>query len=70
MLIGSLVLGLVAGLVAGGKLENLAAVKLRLVQALFFGLFLRYAVQYAIENGNDVASGLRLPSGSCSTRSR
>ena len=61
MLIGSLVLGLVLGLVAGGKLENLAAVKLRLVQALFFGLFLRYAVQFAIENGNDIASGLRLP---------
>jgi MFS family permease len=61
LLIGSLVLGLVLGLVAGGKLENLAAVKLRLVQALFFGLFLRYAVQFAIENGNDVASGLRLP---------
>ena len=61
MLIGSLVLGIVLGLIVGGKLENLAAVKLRLVQALFFGLFLRYAVQYAIENGNDVASGLRLP---------
>src|SRR5439155_19082404 len=27
----------------------------------FLGLFLRYAVQFAIENGNDVASGLRLP---------
>ena len=61
MLIGSLVFGIVLGLIAGGRIENLASVKLRLVQALFLGLFLRYAVQFAIENGNDIASGLRLP---------
>jgi len=61
VLIGSLVAGIVLGIIAGGKLTNLAAVKLRLVQALFLGLFMRYAVQYAIENGNDIASGLRLP---------
>lgn len=61
MLIGSLVLGLGLGIFAGGRLENLASVKLRFVQALFFGLFLRYAVQFAIEVGSDPASALRLP---------
>jgi MFS family permease len=61
VLIGSLVAGIVLGLIAGGKVTNLANVRLRLVQALFLGLFLRYAVQFAIESGNDVASGLRLP---------
>ena len=61
MLVGSLIAGIVLGLIAGGKLTNLASVQLRLVQALFLGLFLRYAVQFAIESGNDVASGLRLP---------
>ena len=61
MLIGALVAGIVLGLTAGGRLDNLASVKLRWVQALFIGLFLRYAVQYAIENGNDPAQALRLP---------
>jgi hypothetical protein len=61
VIVGSLVAGIVLALVAGGSITNLAAVRLRLVQVLFLGLFLRYAVQYAIENGNDVASGLRLP---------
>src|SRR5262245_4132876 len=61
MLITSLILGLGLGLLAGGRIENLANVRLRLVQLLFLGLVLRYATQYAIENGNDVADGLRLP---------
>jgi MFS family permease len=61
MLFGSLVAGIVLGLVAGGRIENLATVRLRLVQALFFGLFLRYIVQYAIESNIDIASALRLP---------
>src|SRR5919107_5260578 len=61
MLIGSLVAGLVLGFLAGGRIDNLASVRLRLVQALFLGLILRYATQFAIENGNAVADGLRLP---------
>jgi MFS family permease len=61
MLIVSLVLGIVLGLLAGGRIENLAYVRLRLVQLLFLGLVLRYATQFAIEGGNDVASQLRLP---------
>lgn len=61
MLILSLVLGLVLGLLAGGHITNLASVRLRLVQLLFLGLVLRYATQFAIESGNGVADGLRLP---------
>jgi MFS family permease len=61
MLIVSLVLGIVLGLFAGGKIENLAYVRLRLVQLLFLGLVLRYATQFAIENGNDIADAVRLP---------
>jgi len=61
VLIGSLVLGLVLGLLAGGRIENLASVRLRLVQAIFIGLFLRYATQFALELGRGPADTLRLP---------
>src|SRR3954447_21667969 len=61
MLIGAPIAGLVLGLLAGGRLDNLASIRLRAWQALFVGLFLRYAVQAAIENGNDPAIALRLP---------
>src|SRR5512140_586408 len=61
MLIGALVAGLVLGLLAGGRFDNLASVRLRLVLALFLGLILRYAVQLAIESGNDPAQAFRLP---------
>jgi MFS family permease len=61
MLIGSLVLGLVLALLAGGRLDNLANVRLRLVGLLFLGLALRYATQAAIEAGNATADAYRLP---------
>ena len=61
MLIGSLVLGVVLGLLAGGRIEYLASVKLRLVQAVFIGLFFRYATQFALELGSGPADTLRLP---------
>ena len=61
MLIGTLIVGLGLGALAGGSILNLASVRLRLVQLLVLGLLLRYATQYAIEAGNDIADGLRLP---------
>jgi len=61
MLIGALVAGLVLGLLAGGSFDNLASVRLRLVQALFLGLILRYATELAIETGFSPADALRLP---------
>jgi DHA3 family macrolide efflux protein-like MFS transporter len=61
MLILSLFVGLGLGLLAGGRIANLASVRLRLVQILFLGLLLRYATQFAIEGGNQFADNLRLP---------
>lgn len=61
MLIGGIVSGLVLGLLAGGRLEHLAAIRLRLVQAIFLGLVVRIATQIAIEQGNAPADALRLP---------
>src|SRR5688572_1326790 len=48
MLILSLALGLIGGLVAGGRIDNLASVRLRLVQLLFLGLLLRYATGFLL----------------------
>lgn len=61
MLIGGIVAGLVLGLFAGGRLEHLASVRLRVVQAIFLGFVIRIATQYAIEAGNAPADALRLP---------
>jgi MFS family permease len=61
VLIGSLLLGLVLGLLAGGRLDNLANVRLRLVALLFLGLMLRFGTQIAIESGVPVADAFRVP---------
>jgi len=61
VLILSLVVGLGLGLAVGGRLDNLASVRLRLVQLLFLGLLVRFATQVAIENGIEPAELLRLP---------
>ena len=61
MLIVSLVLGLALGMLAGGRITNLASVRLRLVQLLFLGLALRYMTQFAIDSGIGFASDFRLP---------
>jgi MFS family permease len=61
MLIISLLFGIGLGLLAGGRILNLGSVRLRLVQLLFLGLALRYATQFAIEDGLDVAITFRLP---------
>ncbi len=61
MLIGGIALGLVLGLLAGGRLDNLLQVRLRLVQVTFLGFFLRLATQIAIEQGNAPIDALRAP---------
>ena len=61
MLIISLVVGLLGGLLAGGRIINLADVRLRLVWLLFLGLVIRYATQFAIEAGVPFVDQLRLP---------
>lgn len=61
MLIGGIFLGLVLGLLAGGRIDNLLSIRIRLVQLTFFGLFLRIATQVAIEQGNAPVDALRTP---------
>jgi MFS family permease len=61
VLIGGIALGLVLGLLAGGRLEHLASIRLRWVQVIFLGFVIRVGTQYAIEAGNAPADALRLP---------
>ena len=61
MLIGGIILGLILGFAAGGRLNNLLSIRLRLVQITFFGLFMRVATQIAIENHNAPIEALRGP---------
>jgi MFS family permease len=61
VLIGGLALGLILGLLGGGRIEHLASIRFRLLQATFLGLVIRIATQIAIEQGNAPADALRLP---------
>ena len=61
MLIGGILLGLIAGLVAGGSIGNLAAVRLRWIALLFLAVIVRFGTEAAIGAGVDVVQALRLP---------
>ena len=61
MLIVALVVGLVGGTLAGGRITNLANVRLRWVWLLFLGLAIRYGTQWAIEAGVPYIALVRLP---------
>jgi MFS family permease len=61
VLILTLTLGLVGGLVAGGRITNIANVRLRWVWLLFLGLAIRYGTQWAIESGVPYIDLVRLP---------
>ena len=61
MLIGGIVLGLVLGLVAGGSITNLAAVRLRWIGVLFLAVIVRFGTEYAIGAHVEVVQALRLP---------
>ena len=61
MLIGGIALGLILGLLGGGRIEHLISIRLRLVQLVFLGFVIRIATQIAIESGNAPADALRLP---------
>jgi DHA3 family macrolide efflux protein-like MFS transporter len=61
VLIGGIAAGLILGLLAGGRLEHIASIRLRLVQLIFLGFILRIGTQWAIESGNAPADALRLP---------
>jgi len=61
MLIGGILLGLVLGLLAGGRLRNLAEIRLRWTGLLVAALVLRFATEAALNAGIDVVEALRLP---------
>jgi MFS family permease len=61
VLIVGIALGLVLGLLGGGRIEYLLSIRLRLVQLVFLGFIIRIATQIAIDNGNAPADALRLP---------
>ena len=61
MLIGGIVLGLILGLLAGGSIGNLAAVRLRWIAILFLAVIVRFATETAIGAHIDVVQTLRLP---------
>jgi DHA3 family macrolide efflux protein-like MFS transporter len=61
VLIGGILFGLVLGLVAGGSIGNLAAVRLRWIGILFLAVVVRFVTEAAIAAGVDVVQALRLP---------
>ncbi|HEU4671593.1 MAG TPA: MFS transporter [Candidatus Limnocylindrales bacterium] len=61
MLLAGIVLGLIVGLLAGGSLTNLVAVRLRWMAAIFGALFVRYLAEFLIARGVDQVDALRLP---------
>ena len=61
MLIGGILLGLVLGLLAGGKLRNLAEIHLRWAWLLVVAVILRFATEVALGAHIDVVETLRLP---------
>src|SRR4051812_12577562 len=61
MLLGGIALGLIAGLLAGGSLSNLVAVRLRWMAAIFAALLVRYGTELLISRGVAVIDQLRLP---------
>jgi MFS family permease len=61
MLIGGIIAGLVTGLLVGGHISNLASVRLRWVGILFVAVVIRFATEWALGAGIDLAETLRLP---------
>ena len=61
MLIGGILLGLVLGLLAGGRLRNLAEIQLRWTGLLVAAVVLRFATEWALGAGIDIVEMFRLP---------
>ncbi len=61
MLVGGVILGLVVGLLVGGRLDNLLAVRLRWIWLLFLAVVLRYATEFALGRGIEAADTFRVP---------
>ncbi len=61
MLLIGLVIGLVGGLLLGGRLDHLANARLRWVWAIFAALLLRFGTEYGIRSGVPLVDALRVP---------
>jgi DHA3 family macrolide efflux protein-like MFS transporter len=61
MLIGGILLGLVLGLLAGGRLRNLAEIRLRWAGLLVAAVVIRFGTEAALGAGIDIVESLRLP---------
>ena len=61
MLLGGIALGLIAGLLAGGRLSNLLEVRLRWMAIIFLAVFVRYATEAALSRELPLAETLRVP---------
>ncbi len=61
MLVGGIALGLVAGLLAGGRLDNLVRVRLRWVGLLFLAVIVRFGTELLLVQGVGPVERARLP---------
>jgi MFS family permease len=61
MLIGGIALGLVLGLLLGGRLENLADTRLRFLPLLFVAVIIRFATELSLVAGIGIVDTLRVP---------
>ena len=61
MLIGGIALGLVLGLLLGGKIERLADIRLKFLPLLFVAVIIRFGTEAMLGLGVDVVETLRVP---------
>jgi len=61
MLIGGIALGLILGLLLGGRLENLSNIRLRFMPLLFVAVIVRFGAEAALSFGVPLAETLRMP---------
>jgi MFS family permease len=62
MLLGGIVVGLLLGLLLGGRLERLAEIRLRYLALLFVAVILRFATEILLGAGGfEIVEALRLP---------
>lgn len=61
MLLAGIALGLIAGLLAGGRITNLTEVRLRWMAVIFLAVVVRYGTEAALSRGIPAAETLRIP---------
>jgi MFS family permease len=61
VLILGVALGLVLGIAAGGRIENLVYVRLRWIWLLFLAALVRFGTEFLLVQGNPLAEQFRLP---------